>query len=163
MVDWDAGEVLEHGVPPVPAALPPGNEVPVARWLSGDVGAVLSLFHDPNDEVEPYTQDIEILRRGPDGVWMPGTKGGSDWPVKAWGRPTIPRPELSGFASGTALVGGGYLWVASGIAPVGVDQVCVVDGAYDEIVEVEPVTGAFLVPVETIDGDVKVIALPDGS
>src|SRR5437879_3366934 len=124
VLDWDAGGMLERGVPAVPRSLPAGAEVPVATWRSGDIGAVLSICHDPDDGEESFSQDIEILERGTNGAWTSETRGGSDWPTMSWARPDSGGPALTGCASGARVLNGTErVWIASGVAPVGVDRV----------------------------------------
>jgi hypothetical protein len=127
--------------PPVP----PDEEVAVAVWRGDGLGAVLSIWHDPEDDEEPYAQDITIFEIV-DGRWTWRSKGGSDWPVEYGERPAFDRPMLTGTGSGPLyLSGGSAVWLASGIAPPGVERIRVLRGGFATEAEVEPVTGAFLV------------------
>lgn len=156
-IDWDAEAVLEQGVPPLPAYLKPGNEVPVAYWRRGNVGAVLSIAFDPEDDEEPFSQDIQIWVREQDGLWSLRSKGGSDWPLPFGTRPEGGRPTLTGYASGAPDPDShGSVWVASGIAPAGVARVRVVEGGYDDVVDVESRTGAFLVRLKGLGWDATI-------
>jgi hypothetical protein len=119
--------VLEHGLPPLPGPrMPPFNEAPVGVWQSGYLGAVLFVYHDPDDRSMPYSQDIEILARSGLAGWRTGwrvaSRGGSDWPVPFGDRPLDGPPVLTGFALGAKVRTSAGVWIASGIAPVGVTR-----------------------------------------
>jgi hypothetical protein len=158
---WDAAAVLDRGLPPLPAVLQPGEEVPVAVWRRGRVGAVLSIYHDPDDEEEPFSHDIEVLLHDESsGAWKWHSTGGSDWPELYGIRPVTGHAALTGFATGApAPDEDGSIWIVSGIAPVGVERVRVVQGISGEVADVERLTGAFLVSVQRLD-DASVIHVP---
>lgn len=121
--------------------------MPVVAWREGDVAAVLWISHDPEDDEEPYSQDIEVFIRSC-GKWEWHSKGGSDWPVNYGERPRLGPPALTGFAQGAPSPGGEVpFWLASGIAPGGVEHVRLTAGHVVVETAVEPVTGAFLVAV----------------
>jgi hypothetical protein len=40
----------------------------VAVWRDGPVGAIMSIWHDPDDEEQPFYQSITLFERL-DGVW----------------------------------------------------------------------------------------------
>lgn len=121
--DWDAATVLDHGLPPLPAVLVADDEVPVASWQRGAVGAVLSIIFDPNDPEEPFSQDVEIRVRDKDGVWKWHSTSGSDWPFPYGKRPAGGLPVLSRFTAGAPSPDNeDGIWIASGIAPVGVGE-----------------------------------------
>jgi hypothetical protein len=119
---------------------------------------VLFVYHDPDDRSMPYSQDIEMLARSGLEGWRTGwriaSRGGSDWPVAFGDRPTDGPPLLTGFALGAKGPRSPGVWIASGIAPVGVTRVVATtsDGA-TEIASVEPVSGAFLIATgEQVEG-----------
>ena len=127
-------------------------------WHEGDVAAVLWISHDPEDAEEPYSQDIEVFTRSR-GRWHWHSKGGSDWPADYGQRPRVGQPALTGFAQGAPEpAGGGAIWLASGIAPTGVERVRVTAPQAVIEADVEPLTGAFLVavPAPFALADVKV-------
>jgi hypothetical protein len=68
------------------AALGPEDDVPVARYIDNEWGAVLWLsgdrYESEDGEVEEdLEQYIDVVRRRPDGSWGEGTdSGGSSWP-----------------------------------------------------------------------------------
>lgn len=143
--DWDVGTVLDHGLPLLPSVLKPDDEWPVAVWRRGNVGAVLSVIFDPEDDHgEPFAQDIEVRLRTKDGVWEWAATVGSDWQFDFPERPEGGRPELSGFSTTIRSPDDeGVFVIASGLAPADVRRVRVALGD-EEPVEVEPTTGAFL-------------------
>ena len=149
--DWDVGTVLDHGLPPFPGKLSPGDDVPVALWRRGRIGAVLSIIFDPDDDHgEPYAQDIEIRFRESDGSWRWLSTGGSDWPYDIGERPS--GNPIVGFAAGASSpVDGEHFLIASGSAPPGVQKVRLATCPDDEVSDVEPVTGAFLLRVMEAD------------
>ena len=152
-----------------PVAAPPPplagyEEVPVVVWREGDVAAVLWISHDPEDAEEPYSQDIEVFTRSR-GRWQWHSKGGSDWPADYGQRPGVGRPGLTGLAQGAPGPGGGGLvWLASGIAPAGVERVRVTARQAVFEADVEPLTGAFLIAVAVPSAlaDVKVESAEGG-
>lgn len=148
---WDVGTVLDQGPPPVPGALSPGDDVPVAVWRRGPIGAVLSIIYDPEDDHgEPYSQDIEIRFRESDGSWSHLQTSGSDWPFPFGDRPS--GNPVVGFAAGASSpVDGEHFLIASGSAPPGVQKVRLALRNDDEASNVEPVTGAFLLRVRPAD------------
>ncbi len=148
------GRALAAPPPPLQA----DEEVPVVVWREGDVAAVLWISRDPEDDEEPYSQDIEVFTRSR-GRWQWHSKGGSDWPADYGRRPGVGRPALTGSAQGApGPAGRGSVWLASGIAPAGVEHVRVTAGQVVIEADVEPVTGAFLVAVAAPSplADVKV-------
>lgn len=148
----DVLRLLEGATPEVPPPpLAPDDEVAVTVWRRGTVAAVLFIWHDPDDDEEPYSQDVEIFEKI-DGEWRSLGRGGSDWPVAFGERPPLGRPALTGYSSGTPDPNGDYLWIASGIAPPGVQRVRLQVEGFDDVVDVEPITGAFLVAVPTPEG-----------
>jgi len=60
-------EGAELVVPEPP--LPLDEEVPVVVWRDGSVGAILSIWHDPDDDEEPFAQDITIFELV-EGAWV---------------------------------------------------------------------------------------------
>ena len=113
----------------------------VARWSEGDLGAILSVTYDEDDPEEPFSQLIDTYECI-EGRWVERGSSGSDWPVSVWGdRPGGAR--LTNFFAGF----GGSWWMTSGIAHVGAEHVLIVIGGTEQIVPIEPVTGAFLVRV----------------
>jgi hypothetical protein len=149
--DPEVMALLEGAMPIVPRPpLAPDDDVAVAVWREGPFCAVLFIWHDPDDEEEPYSQDIEVFEKV-HGQWLTHGRGGSDWPVAFGERAPIGRPGLTGYCSGLP-VESGYAWIASGIAPSGVDRVRVTMGDGDVVVDVEPITGAFLVAVPAPGG-----------
>jgi hypothetical protein len=135
------GATLTAPQPP----LPPDEEVAVAVWRGDGLGAILSIWHDPYDSEEPFAQDISTFELI-DGVWTWQSKGGSDWPVAYGDRPGFGRPMLTGTACGPLpLAEGPSVWLASGIAPVGVERIRVLREEFETEADVEPITGAFLV------------------
>lgn len=146
-VPVDAAEValLEGGelsAPPPP--LPPDEEVPVAVWRDGPLGAILSIWHDPEDDEEPFAQEITVYEFV-DGVWRWSSSGGSDWPFAYGERPPLERPTLTGTGSTTAPDDASPHVLASGIAPPGVHRIRVELEGFETEADVEPVTGTFLV------------------
>jgi hypothetical protein len=147
-VEADVVALLEGAEPSVQEPpLAPDDEVAVKVWRQGPVAAVLYIWHDPDDDEEPFAQDIEVFERV-DGRWQSFFRGGSDWPVAFGARPLLERPALTGYASGTP-AHTGYHWIASGIAPPNVHRVKVTVDDHPYIVDVEPITGAFLVGLVT--------------
>jgi hypothetical protein len=143
----DAGELalLEGAKPSVPhRPLAPDEEVAVAVWRDGPVGAIMSIWHDPEDEEQPLYRFITLFERL-EGVWTRKDTGGDDWPFQYGERPVFERPWLVGTGAGPLPYGGAYIWLASGMAPPGVERVRVELPGFETEVEVEPVTGAFLV------------------
>jgi hypothetical protein len=125
--------------------LPPDEEVPVAVWRDGPVGAILSIWHDPGDDEDPFAQDITVFEFV-DGAWRWRSKGGSNWPVDYGERPGIDRPMFTGTGSGAPSPdGSSSVWLVSGIAPPGVGRVQVQLPGFQTEADVEPVTSAFLV------------------
>lgn len=80
---WSGKWVLQHGLPELPSKeLPAWAEAPVAVWSGRDCGAVMFIEHDPEDEEEPYSVDIEVsVRTEEGGEWVWESRGGSDWPL----------------------------------------------------------------------------------
>jgi hypothetical protein len=149
--EWDVGTVLDHGLPPFPGELSPGDEVPVALWRRGRIGAVLSIIYDPEDDHgEPYSQDIEIRFRESDGSWKWLSTGGSDWPHGIGERPSG-NPLVSFAAGASSPVDGEQFLIGSGSAPEAVHRVRLASGRDDGVSDVEPVTGAFLLRVVEAD------------
>lgn len=132
-------------VPRPPPSLAAQDEVVVAVWREGHVGALMLVHFDPADEEDPYSVDVETYVRT-EGRWRWAGTGGSDWPTTYGVRPEAGRPALTGFATGP-VVGDRWLW--TGLAPVGVDRVRLrrPDGTVAEA-DVEPFTGAFLVALD---------------
>src|SRR5947209_6633046 len=117
--EWQAFDIIDRGLPRVPGpVLPAFNEVPVAVWRRGILGAVLFIYFDPDDLAEPYSQDIEVLQQGDCRSWVTLSRGGSDWPVPFGHRPSTDVPLLTGFSMGSD-----EGWIASGIAPHGLARV----------------------------------------
>ena len=145
-VDAEAVALLEGADLTVPQPpLPPDEEVAVAVWRDGPVGAILSIWHDPDDEEEPFAQDITVFELV-DGMWTWRSKGGSDWPVEYGDRPALENPVFTGTGSGAPSPdGSASIWLASGVAPPGVQRVRVQLQGSETEADVEPVTGAFLV------------------
>jgi hypothetical protein len=149
--EWDVGIVLDHGLPPFPVQLSPGDDVPVALWRRGRIGAVLSIIYDADDDHgEPYSQDIEIRFRESDGSWKWLSTGGSDWPYGIGERPSG-NPHVCFAAGASSPVDGEHFLIASGSAPEGVHKVRLASGRDDGVSDVEPVTGAFLLRVVEAD------------
>ncbi len=149
--DWDVETVLDHGLPAFPGTINPGDDVPVALWRSGRIGAVLSIIYDPDDDHgEPYSQDIEIRFRESDGSWTWLSTAGSDWPYEIGERPSG-NPLVCFAAGASSPVDGEHFLIASGSAPLGVQKVRLATGRGDEVSDVEPVTGAFLLRVVESD------------
>jgi hypothetical protein len=149
--EWDVGTVLDQGLPPFPGELSPGDEVPVALWRTGRIGAVLSIIYDPDDDHgEPYSQDIEIRCRESDGSWKWLSTGGSDWPHGIGERPSG-NPLVSFAAGAMSPVDGEQFLIGSGSAPERVHKVRLASGRDDGVSDVEPVTGAFLLRVVEAD------------
>ena len=72
--------------------LSPEQEVSVAVWRDGGIGAILSIWHDPDDDEEPFAQDITVFTLV-EGSWTWWSTGGSDWPVAYGERPPLERPS----------------------------------------------------------------------
>jgi hypothetical protein len=134
-------------VPGPPLAL--DDEVVVAVWRRDSVAAALYVWHDPDDSQEPFAQDVELFEKE-NGNWRSLGRGGTDWPINYGERPSGGKPFLTGYCSG-AQAKGGYVWVATGVAPCGVDRVRLLVEGYRDIVDVESTTGAFLVAVPAPD------------
>lgn len=107
MTDWSLW-VLDHDLPDLPAAVPVGESVPVARWAGPRFGAVLHLqwsWRDDHDDDAYLMTEIQVFRRDADGRWEAAMNtGGSDWAAE-WPltRPDVPPDyaELGGqFYSG---------------------------------------------------------------
>jgi len=148
---WDVGTVLDRGLPPLPDVLRAGDDVPVALWRQGPIGAVLSIIYDPGDDHgEPYAQDIEIRFRERDGSWSHLSTAGSDWPFSFGDRPSG-NPAVWFAAGASNPVDGVHFLIASGSAPPGVQKVRLALGDDGEASDVEPLTGAFLLRVADAD------------
>ena len=143
--------MLDHGLLPFPGELGPGDDVPVALWRRGRIGAVLSIIYDLDDDHgEPYSQDIEIRFRESDGSWKWLSTAGSDWPYGIGERPSG-NPVVCFAAGASSPVDGDHFLIAIGSAPPGVEKVRLVTFHEDEVSFVEPVTGAFLLRVREAD------------
>ena len=163
MGDWSATEVFSTGVPDPPSELGDGDEAPVAVWTRGRLGAVLTISFDASDAEEPYSHDIVTFLQNGEGSWEWLSAGGSDWPYAYRQRPTGGQPMLTGFATcATVEPSGDCFFLVSGIAPIGVECVRVVQGHFDSVVDAERATGAFLAPVDdcTAWAEVTVAATP---
>lgn len=51
----------------------------MAVWRDGAVGAILSIWHDPEDDEEPFAQDVTVFELV-DGAWTWRSRGGSIGP-----------------------------------------------------------------------------------
>jgi hypothetical protein len=138
-------------LPPCPLSIDPDDEVVVAVWHRDDLGAVMTIWRDPDGDLAirtpdyegwPYNVDITQYQLV-DGQWYWTGGGGSDWPVPYGERASYPQPFLTGFAFGSATKSEEMLW--TGIAPLGVGRVRAEMGNNVQEVLVEPVTGAFMV------------------
>lgn len=78
--------LLEGAAPIVPATLAPGDEAPVAVWRRGSAAAILSISRDPDDEDEPFSQDIERFVKVDD-AWVSSGCGDSDLAASVWRAP----------------------------------------------------------------------------
>ena len=145
-VDLDDVALLEGGALSAPEPPLPLNEVvAVAVWRGGALGAILSIWHDPDDEEEPFAQDITVFELM-DGIWTWRSAGGSDWPVDYGERLAYETPVFTGTgASLPSPDGRGLICLSSGIAPPGCERVRVEHEGLETEADVEPVTGAFLV------------------
>jgi hypothetical protein len=101
--------------------------------------------HASDEDDSPFSQYIDVLVSTPDGWTSTGGVPGSDWPVPYGARPPGEAPCFTGFAAGCQPPGEKPVWLRSGIAPVGATAVRVVFPAGEQVVTVEPVSGAFLV------------------
>lgn len=78
--DFDCGEVLEAGLPPLPAPVPPEEFcVPVARWVGPRFGAVRFLEGYPDEDGYRVDDDVALLRRTPGGWVEADGGGGTNW------------------------------------------------------------------------------------
>lgn len=143
----DIATLLDDGLPTLPTVLSAQDEVPAAVWRQGRLGAVLWIMYDPEDDHGPYLQDIEIRFREADGSWTCLSTAGSDWPARYGERPDG-TPVLTFAAGATNPEDGHHFLIASGVAPPGVRKVGLEGAGDDEVSEVEPVTGAFLLRAE---------------
>lgn len=145
-VDLDDVALLEGGALSAPKPpLPHDEEVAVAVWRGGALGAILSIWHDPDDEEEPFAQDITVFELV-NGVWTWRSTGGSDWPVDYGERLAYNTPVFTGTgASLPSPDGRSLICLSSGIAPPRVERVRVEQDGLEAEADVEPVTGAFLV------------------
>jgi hypothetical protein len=149
--DPQVAAALDSGsLPPLPATLGPDDDVILAVWRDGTVGAVMTIWRDPDgdeavtpdDDAWPYNVDIETYEFV-DGLWRRVGTGGSDWPVRYGERWESMGPFLTGFASGVP--GSPDLMLWTGIAPRGAERVRATMGDSLQRAVVEPVTGAFMV------------------
>lgn len=137
----EVGALLDAVTDPNPPSMLTSMEPEaVARWVRGNVAALMLVTHDPDDEDEPFSVDVAVYDRT-DEAWSWRSEGGSDWPVAYGTRPPGSRPMLTGFAMGLSETE--MLW--TGLAPSGVERVRVTlqDGSVVEA-NVEAVSGAFL-------------------
>jgi hypothetical protein len=131
------------GTTPVdpPEFLEPGEEAIVSVWRDGSLGAVMSIFHEPEDDEEPFSVDISVYLHGAKG-WEWWSTGGSDWPMPYGERRTAGHPELTGFAA--TLPKGDPRWLWTGCAPSGCERVRVTVGSESTLTTVDSRTGAFI-------------------
>ena len=65
-------QVLDHGLPPLPAVLTYDMTIPVAYWKAGQCAIVLMLTFDPRDHGSADPSELQLIySRGPDGSWTP--------------------------------------------------------------------------------------------
>lgn len=146
-VDAEEVRLLEGVEPNVPRRpLAPDEDVAVAVWRDEPVGAIMSIWNDPEDEQQPLHQFVTIFERL-DAGWTRRGTGSDAWPFEYGERPPNPRPILIGTGAGPLRHGRLFIWLASGIAPPGVTRVRVELPRFETEVQVEPVTGAFLVAI----------------
>jgi hypothetical protein len=144
-VDAEEVALLDGAEPCLPQRpLAPEEDVAVAVWRDGPVGAIMSIWNDPEDEWQPLYHAVSLFERL-DGVWTRRGTGGAYWPFEYGERP--PSPVFIGARAGPLRHGGAYIWLASGIAPTGAVRVRVELPGFATEVQVEPVTGAFLVAI----------------
>lgn len=144
-VDAEEAALLEGAELSVPQRpLLPDEDVAVAIWRDGSVGAIMSIWNDPEDEWQPLYHAVSLFEQL-DGLWTRRGTGGAYWPFLYGERP--PSPVFIGTGAGPLRHGGAYLWLASGIASPGVARVLVELPGFEREVQVEPVTGAFLVAI----------------
>jgi hypothetical protein len=76
-------DVLEQGLPPMPAGIEPDGSFPVASFRDESFGAVLYGYRNEADELaspeEEYEPEIEYFRRDPVGGWVGLGGGGGGW------------------------------------------------------------------------------------
>ncbi|HVM65920.1 MAG TPA: hypothetical protein VMU14_13730 [Acidimicrobiales bacterium] len=147
----EVAAVLESGVlPQRPPTLAPDDEVIVAVWRQGVIGAVMTIWRDPDgdetatsdDDDWPFNVDIETYEYV-ERAWHWRGTGGSDWPVPYGDRPSGNWPFLTGYASGVPGATDLMLW--TGVAPRGIERVRATMGDLMQECEVESLTGAFMV------------------
>jgi hypothetical protein len=80
--EYPAAQVLEEGLPPLPAAIPPGRAFPLARWQRRGSGVVLYLrrlsLGDAGWPLGQYECELVRLRRE-EGRWAFWGSGGGSW------------------------------------------------------------------------------------
>lgn len=142
---------LDHGAPPLPAALPIGLEVIAAAGVWGGYGSVVTLWRDDDDEDHALTSGVHLLTRSPYGRWQaPGSRSGSGMPEWVLDRPDGPLPgreagDLVSLGAQLAYVAG--RWVAE-LTVMASRAVTTVEVSYggDTITVAVPASGLVTLP-----------------
>jgi hypothetical protein len=144
-VDAEEVALLEGAKPSVPRRpLAPGEDVALAVWRDGFVGAIMSIWHERENEQQDSYLSIALFERV-DAGWTRRGAGNHHWIFEYGERPSY--PALIGTGAGPLRRGRAYIWLAGGIAPPAVSRVRVELPGFRTEVQVEPVTGAFLVAI----------------
>ena len=137
--------------------------MPVALWREGNFAAVLSIgldrVHADEDGDYPFSQYIDVLVSTGTGWSSTGGAPGSSWPVPYGSRLAGDVPRFTGFAAGYERATEGTLWLLSGTAPIGSSAVRVAFPDGTQVVEAEPVSGAFLVAARDPSAPVELAGL----
>jgi hypothetical protein len=131
-------------VDPPHALVEDEDEAPVFVWRRDPFAAVMRITYFAEDDEDPYWVDVDVYELV-DGAWGYVGSGGSDWPMRYGERPPGQQPSLTGFAMAINSDADGHEYLWTGIAPVSVPRVRVLTDGFESMVEVEPISGAFLV------------------
>jgi hypothetical protein len=143
-------------LPDLPTHLKVGDELPIARYVSDRVGAVLWIMRNepPLEEHSVYQQYIDVVVQADDGSWSTQVgNAGSDWADAICQRPAGAELWTSGLISAYNVGGKPQYQFASGIA--GDRVVRIVNREGDTLVEIGGPSapwGAFILPLR--DGTV---------
>jgi hypothetical protein len=146
-----AVQVLEHGLPPLPAELERGQTVPAAVWRGDQAGGVLFVRLWKNGQPD---SEIAIARRGADGSWEVPSWGGGPWvddpmmrPADGWDGDAVAWLHHSGqFTQGD----NDGMRAQAGAAAEGIAAIRVEQAGRTWSVPVDSPCGAFIVVMDSL-------------